>query len=145
MSQNFLKQIRESKKIGQSQLAQMVGVSKQLLSGFEKGRNGISREVLQKIADILKVNPDHIMNGKTTDPFDKKGQKKLTAAMTMAFDFYGNEFNKETIIKIATEIYGLMIDFDELKKEVDKKHFREALEDKISAGLAAKCFLNLKK
>lgn len=145
MPQNFLKQIRESKKIGQSQLAKMTGVSKQLLSGFEKGRNGVSNEVLQRIGGALKVNPDHIMSGKTPDPFDEKGRKKLTEAMTMAFDFYGDEFDKETLVRVATDIYGLMLDFDLLKKDAEKREFREELESKIALGLAAKCLLKSKK
>ena len=47
---NFLKKIREDKKIGQSELALRIGVSKQLLSGFENGRSGVSNEVLKKLA-----------------------------------------------------------------------------------------------
>jgi len=42
---NFLKKIREDKKIGQTELATRIGVTKQLLSGFENGRSGISNEV----------------------------------------------------------------------------------------------------
>lgn len=123
----------------------MTGVSKQLLSGFEKGRNGVSNEVLQRIGGALKVNPDHIMSGKTPDPFDEKGRKKLTEAMTMAFDFYGDEFDKETLVRVATDIYGLMLDFDLLKKDAEKREFREELESKIALGLAAKCLLKSKK
>ena len=67
---NFLKKIREDKKIGQSELALRIGVSKQLLSGFENGRSGVSNEVLKKLAEALDVSPDAILIGKSTKPFD---------------------------------------------------------------------------
>ena len=141
MAQNFLKQIREAKNIGQSELAQKVGVSKQLLSGFEKGRSGISNEVLQKLSQELGVSGDTILSGKSSNPFDEKGRKKLAEAMNMVFEFYGNEFDKETIVRIATEVYGLMIDFDALNTKSAKIEFRKLLEEKIAVGLAAKCLL----
>ncbi len=144
MSQNFLKQIREAKNIGQSKLAEKVGVSKQLLSGFENGRSGVSNEVLQKLARELNVTSDTILSGKSSNPFDDAGRKKLTEAMNMTFQFYSDEFDKETMIKVATEVYGLMIDFDELKTKSKKNEFRQLLEEKIIIGLAAKCLLNLK-
>ena len=62
---NFLKKIREDKKIGQSELALRIGVSKQLLSGFENGRSGVSNEVLKKLAEALDVSPDAILIGKS--------------------------------------------------------------------------------
>jgi transcriptional regulator with XRE-family HTH domain len=141
MSQNFLKQIREAKNIGQSELAQKVGVSKQLLSGFEKGRSGVSNEVLQKLAEELGVSGDAILSGKSSNPFDEKGRKQLSKAMNMVFKFYGEEFDKETMVRIATEVYGLMIDFDALKTKSEKAEFRQLLEEKIAVGLAAKCLL----
>jgi transcriptional regulator with XRE-family HTH domain len=145
MPANFLKKIREEKKIGQSELAQKVGVSKQLISGFEKGRSGVSNEVLRKLAAELDVSPDAIITGKHNKPFDEKGRKKLTEAMTLAFKFYDDQFDKETMVKIATELYGFMIDFDATKKEVDRKKLKESLTEKIIVGLAAKCLLDSKK
>ncbi len=141
---NFLKKIREDKKLGQSELAEKIGVSKQLLSGFENGRSGISNEVLKKLADALGVNPDAILTGRSNMPFDDKGRKQLQEAMNLTFKLYGDKFDKETIVKIATELYGIIIDFDCLKKDFDKKQFKKSLEDKIALGLAAKCFLNFK-
>jgi transcriptional regulator with XRE-family HTH domain len=145
MPANFLKKIREEKKIGQSELAQKVGVSKQLISGFEKGRSGVSNEVLRKLAAQLDVSPDAIITGKHNKPFDEKGRKKLTEAMTLTFKFYDDQFDKETMVKIATELYGFMIDFDAAKKEVDRKKLKESLKEKITTGLAAKCLLDSKK
>ena len=142
---NFLKKIREDKKIGQSELAKKIGVSKQLLSGFENGRSGVSNEVLKKLAEALDVSPDAILIGKSTKPFDENGRKQLSEAMNMTFKFYGDEFDKDTIIQISTELYSIIVDFDELKNDADREKFRKSLEEKIAVGLASKCFLKIKK
>ena len=142
---NFLKKIRENKKIGQSELASKIGVSKQLLSGFENGRSGISNEVLKKLSEALDVSPDAILLGKSIKPFDDIGRRQLSEAMSMTFKFYGDEFDKDTIIKISTELYSIIVDFDELKNDAEREKFKKSLEEKIAIGLASKCFLKLKK
>ena len=142
---NFLKKIREDKKIGQSELAVKIGVSKQLLSGFENGRSGVSNEVLQKLADALEVSSDAILTGKSIKPFSDSGRKQLSEAMNMTFKFYGDEFDKDTIVKVSTELYSIIVDFDELKNDADREKFKKSLEEKIAIGLASNCFLKLKK
>ncbi len=141
MPENFLKKIRTEKKISQSDLAKEIGVSKQLLSGFEQGRSGVSNEVLGKLGKALKVSPEYIMTGKSKQVFDEEGKEKLAQAMNNVFSIYGDDFDKETIVKIATEVYGFMLDFEDLKQDSEKKDFRKILESKIIEGLAAKCFL----
>jgi transcriptional regulator with XRE-family HTH domain len=142
---NFLKKIREDKKIGQSELAVKIGVSKQLLSGFENGRSGISNEVLQKLADVLEVSSDAILTGKSIKPFSEIGRKQLSEAMNMTFKFYGDEFDRDTIIKVSTELYSIIVDFDELKNDADREKFKKSLEEKIAIGLASNCFLKFTK
>lgn len=143
--ENFLKRIRDDRKISQSELAQKIGVSKQLINGFENNRSGISNEVLKKLAEVLEVSPDAILTGKSTQPFDEKSKKQLSEAMNLTFKEYGEKFDKETIVKVATELYGLMVDFDSLKNDFEKKKFKKNLENKIALGLASKSFLNYKK
>ncbi len=142
---NFLKKIREDKKIGQSELAVKIGVSKQLLSGFENGRSGVSNEVLQKLADALEVSSDAILTGKSIKPFSEIGRKQLSEAMNMTFKFYGDEFDRDTIIRVSTELYSIIVDFDELKNDADREKFKKSLEEKIAIGLASNCFLKLTK
>lgn len=142
---NFLKKIREDKKIGQSELAVKIGVSKQLLSGFENGRSGVSNEVLQKLADALEVSSDAILTGKSIKPFSEIGRKQLSEAMNMTFKFYGDEFDRDTIIRVSTELYSIIVDFDELKNDSDREKFKKSLEEKIAIGLASNCFLKLTK
>jgi transcriptional regulator with XRE-family HTH domain len=59
---NNLKQIRKKKGIGQSELANDVGVSKQLLSGFENQRSGISNTVISKLSIFLNVPIEKIVS-----------------------------------------------------------------------------------
>jgi transcriptional regulator with XRE-family HTH domain len=145
MSKNILKKIRKEKNISQIELANIAGVSKQLLSGFENGRSGISNDVLFKIANYLDVSSDYIITGKNKNIIDEQGKKILQKAMSIAFDFYGDEFDKETLIKISSEIYSLMVDFEEKYKKLSSEDFEEFLNNKIAVGLAAKCLLNSSK
>lgn len=142
MSQNFLKQIREEKNISQSALATKIGVTKQLLSGFEQGRSGVSNDVLCRLAEALEVTPDAILTGKSNRPFDEKGRQKLAEAMSLAFKIYGDQFDKDSLIRIATEIYGFMVEEDFAKNDLTKNKLKELLEEKIICGLAAKAFLD---
>jgi len=71
--------------------------------------------------------------------------KRLAAAIQFAVNKHADQFDKETIVKIATELYGIIVDFDSIKKDPERKKFKKNLEDKIALGLAAKCFLNYKK
>ncbi len=141
---NFLRKIRESKRIRQTELADQIGVSKQLLSGFENGRSGISNEVLQKLAIALDVSPDSILIGKSNRSFDEVGKKQLTEAMRITFNEYGDKLDKETIIKISTELYGMIFHNDFLISDLEKIKYQEYLQEKIIAGLAAQCFLKIK-
>ncbi|NBR95693.1 MAG: XRE family transcriptional regulator [Proteobacteria bacterium] len=141
---NFLRKIRESKRIRQTELADQIGVSKQLLSGFENGRSGISNEVLQKLAIALDVSPDSILIGKSNRSFDEVGKKQLTEAMRITFNEYGDKLDKETIIKISTELYGMIFHNDFLISDLEKIKYQESLQEKIIAGLAAQCFLKIK-
>lgn len=93
----------------------------------------------------MEVSPDAILTGKSTQPFDEKSKKQLSEAMNLTFKEYGEKFDKETIVKVATELYGLMVDFDSLKNDFEKKKFKKNLENKIALGLASKSFLNYKK
>jgi len=138
--QNFLKKIRENRRIRQSELAEQIGVSKQLLSGFENGRSGISNEVLQKLAVALDVSPDAILLGKSTKAFDEADRKQLTDAMNITFDEYGDKLDKETIIKISTELYSLLVHHGFLN-DVEKVRHNEEVQEQVIKGLAAQCFL----
>lgn len=142
MPKNFLRQIREQKNIGQAELAQKIGVSKQLLSGFENGRSGVSHQVIRKIAELLQITPDQIFSGNNPSYFNEKQKKRLSSAMNIAFKFYGDELEKDIIVRVATELYSMNVDYELLSEDNDKQAFMRGLEEKIITGLAAKCLIN---
>jgi transcriptional regulator with XRE-family HTH domain len=144
MQKNFLKQIREEKGISSAELARRVGMNKQNLWGFENEKNGVSNEVLQKLAKELGVSIDYIMTGKDSEISEEKRVEKLSYAMEEVFRFYEDEgFNKDTLIKIATELYHIIIDSERVNENTDESLFRESLNKDIYRGLAAKCFLEI--
>ena len=57
---NKIKNIRELKNLTQEYLAEKLYISQAAYSKMEKGDNKISQNKLNKIAEILEVNPDDI-------------------------------------------------------------------------------------
>ncbi|MBL6665112.1 MAG: helix-turn-helix transcriptional regulator [Rickettsiales bacterium] len=146
MSQNYLKVIRKDQNIGQTELAELAGVSKQLIWGFENGRNGVSPQVLRKLAAVLKVTPNHILKGKDDTKVDQNDKDLLLKAMTTAHEFYKDyNFDHTMMAKITTELYSFMSDYKSLTAELGNNAFDKSLNDKIASGLAARCFLNIKE
>lgn len=143
MPKNFLKQIRQEKGLRQADLARKTGLFKQNISDFEKGKQGFSKESLDKIADALDVSVNHILTGESDESLDKKSRARLEKAMTLA-GFYV-ELGKETTIKIAAEIFNFLTAIDSCKSKSDQKKILNSLESKYITGLAAHCLINSKK
>lgn len=143
MPKNFLKQIRQEKGLRQTDLARKTGLFKQNISDFEKGKQGFSKESLDKIALALGVSVNSIMTGESDESFDEKARGRLEKAMTLAE--ICSELGKSTTIKVAAEIYSLLDILDSFSNEVDKKKFLDSLESRYIAGLAAHCIVNSEK
>jgi len=146
MSNNFLKQARQEQKMGQSQLAKKAGISRQMIWGYENGKYEISADILKKLSSALNVDSSYINNGKTSNIINSTitavDQDKMMDAIRTTNEFYKNyNFDQETLLKIAIEIYNLTAQFN----EIDQKNFDKLLNDKIILGLAAKCFNDLNK
>lgn len=147
MSQNYLKKLRKKHNIGQTELAQLAGVSKQLIWGFENGKNGVSPQVLRKLAEILKVSPKEITEGVEEKKFNDSDKEILTNAINSVNDYYKDySFDQDMMTKITTELYGFMSEYNATPiEEADHSDIDKSLNEKIASGLAAKCFLNIKK
>lgn len=147
MSQNHLKALRKTLNIGQTELAELAGVSKQLIWGFENGRNGVSPQVLRRLAEILKVTPGQILTGKAEEKkFNDQDKELLLKSISAVNDYYKDyNFESEMMAKISAELYSFMADYKTLEAELNSESFNKTLNDKIASGLAAKCFLNLEK
>lgn len=53
--------MRKAKKLSQSQLAQMVGITQPFMSEIEKGRKKPSIEVLEKLCHVLECSADYLL------------------------------------------------------------------------------------
>ncbi len=60
-----LKELRLNKKLSQSKLAGLAGLHYTQIGRYERGDSTPSAEVLKKLADILEVSTDYLMEGTT--------------------------------------------------------------------------------
>ena len=144
MSENFLKKIRETKGISQIDLAGRAGIARSHLSNFESGKVNLSAKVLTRISKILGVDVGEIKTGKSDSQFDPENKEKLLKAMIITNEIYGDNFDKEMIVSIATEVYTFIKNADSINDEDDKESFQKLMKSKYIAGLAANCVLKMK-
>jgi len=62
-----IKELRTARKLTQSELAQMVGLSYIQIGRYETGKSAPSADVLNKLADALGTTNDFLMNGSDND------------------------------------------------------------------------------
>ncbi|MEW6183812.1 MAG: helix-turn-helix transcriptional regulator [Bacillota bacterium] len=70
-AQNMGSRIRESRKrrgITQKELAEMLHVSKSLVSDIERGQRRLCAELLNDIANLLGVSADYLLGRTDTEP-----------------------------------------------------------------------------
>lgn len=72
----YLKEIRESKKIKQKEIAELLGIHRSTYSKYETGDSEPSFDILFKIADILESSIDDILG---YEPKKKNRVIKYTA------------------------------------------------------------------
>lgn len=58
---NRIREIRKEAKISGPVLAEQLGISTQYLYDIEKGKRGLSSEILGKLSDLLKATTDYIL------------------------------------------------------------------------------------
>jgi transcriptional regulator with XRE-family HTH domain len=164
MSKNNLYHIRTIKRVSLTELAQQVGVSRQLLWGFEKGRNNISFEVLEKTANLLNVSQKQILGKEEIDKiddsvsFDKKSvffqrtrssdKKELTELNNVYFRdtmeileelCKDKNLSSEQKIELASEIYKKVAEYKkedgEKEKEIEELISHAKIEILVNEGL----------
>ncbi len=140
MTENFLRKIRIEKGKTQAALAKELGVSRALLCGFEKAKNGVSDEVLSKLANALGVTKSEITTGNPAEYINDHELEGVAEAVEKAFKQYGEEYDKKTVVKIGTELYRIMSDYKSFRDESGQNEFKKNLQSKLIFGLAARCF-----
>lgn len=62
-----LKELRNKKKISQTELGKLVGLHYTQIGRYERGGSMPSSEVLKKLAEVLEVSTDFLMDGTTEE------------------------------------------------------------------------------
>ncbi len=75
--EKVFKSLRESKKMTQSELAQILGISKSMVSAYETGARQPSHDVLFHISKIYKVSIDCLWRRWRSKETDGNGQRAL--------------------------------------------------------------------
>ena len=70
---NRLKTLRIQKKLTQQQLADLLGLTKSVISAYENGLRYPAYDVLIKIARIFKVSPDFLLGVEIKREIDTSG------------------------------------------------------------------------
>jgi transcriptional regulator with XRE-family HTH domain len=144
IEENFLAEILEKRGIKLAEIARRANISKGYLNNFAKKRQGISDEVLIRLANILEVKPEEIIPSKSANN-TKEGKKYLLKAIKMTDQYYADQgFDEDFMIDIATELYHFLISFD-IEQDKNKNslvNLKKDLDKKLRQGLAAKCFLD---
>ena len=74
-----IKQLRESKKMSQEELAKLMGYkSRSSIQKIEKGERELTRNGVVKVAQIFGVTPEYIMGWNVTDSSSSLTDSKLT-------------------------------------------------------------------
>lgn len=63
-----LKQARENRELSRDQLADLLGVTNSAISNYENGISSPKEEILLKIFDVLKVEPNFLFQDDYTNP-----------------------------------------------------------------------------
>jgi transcriptional regulator with XRE-family HTH domain len=77
---NFFKilvELRKQKNLSQGDLADMSGVSREMISKYERNEAVPSLDAAKKLADSLEVSLDYLVGEGINSKFDKKNMKRL--------------------------------------------------------------------
>lgn len=100
-----LKQLREDRKLSQSQLAEFLGTSRETIGDLESGTKEPDFETISKTAKFFDVSVDYILNTKKSDsPLNRSvspAPSESVGVTIMAFDGDGQEH-----IQVTREQYN---------------------------------------
>lgn len=87
---NFLQQLRLERALTQEDLAKKLGVSRQAVCLWEKGKREIKASTLNKIAEVLGVDMEEVLKSKRPLQFTqrKKGKLNKRQIKTVTFQIY---------------------------------------------------------
>lgn len=110
---NRLKELRQTKGLRQSELAQKVGISEQAISFYENGKRNPKIETLQKLADYFGVSVSYIKGEIDTEQLEKLIELAIFFCFPKTTITYGkeevdDEFKPFIIIEILSRMLSLL-------------------------------------
>lgn len=72
-----LKRIRESKKLSQENLGEMINITNTKISAIENGREGMGKDIMTRICNTLNIRPDEFYINKETPVLQDKDEQKM--------------------------------------------------------------------
>ena len=72
---NNLQKARKQKNLSQTDIAKLLGVTRQAISLYEKGERTLKQENLQKLADFFEVSVPYLQGELTYDDLTPEGKK----------------------------------------------------------------------
>ncbi len=100
---NFITQCREEKKMTQSKLGELLGVSNKAVSKWENGKSLPNTKLMTKLCEILDVSLNELLNGKRNE-IDEK-ETNLTE-FEHVFKYYNNDS------RIEIGLYDINLSFN---------------------------------
>lgn len=107
-----LTKARELRSLSQTNLAERLGVTRTAVSHWEAGRSNPSTKHLEKIANVLGVDPSWLISGKTREVLEathtkaSKDNKSKDIVVLEKHPDYGVLFDQETL-KVANSYFLL--------------------------------------
>ena len=133
-----IKNLRKSKKLNQTQLANAIGVSLRTIRGWEiEGRYPKQHELYQKLADILGCDVSYLMTEdvsfvtEATEQYGSRGAKQAQQILEQAAAmFAGGELSDDDKTAFMDEIQMLYLDSKKrAKKFTPKRYLKDAPQE----------------
>jgi transcriptional regulator with XRE-family HTH domain len=74
---NRIKDLRKQKKLNQTELGEIIGVSLNTLYSIETGKSDISSEALLKLSDFFEVSTDYLLKGIETERTISESEQEI--------------------------------------------------------------------
>lgn len=133
-----IKNLRKSKNLNQTQLANAIGVSLRTIRGWEiEGRYPKQHELYQKLADVLGCDISYLMTDgeafvtEATEQYGSRGAKQAQQILEQAAAmFAGGELSDDDKTAFMDEIQMLYLDSKKrAKKFTPKRYLKDAPQE----------------
>lgn len=100
---NFITQCRENKKMTQSKLGELLGVSNKAVSKWENGKSLPNTKIMTKLCEVLDVSIEELLEGKR---FEIQKEKVNLTEFEHVFKYYNNDS------RIEIGLYDISLSFN---------------------------------